>query len=77
MTQHSPHILIDRSGCIGCGLCASVCIRGNIKVSCGKAEESNGGPYECFECGHCASVCPKGAISLRSGGDMREYDPKE
>lgn len=49
--------------CIGCGLCAKVCIRGHLEVIDRKATEVES-PYGCFRCGHCASVCPKGAITL-------------
>lgn len=53
--------------CIGCGLCAKVCIRGHLEVRERRATEVES-PYGCFRCGHCASVCPKGAITLLGAG---------
>lgn len=73
-----PHLRIDPELCIGCSACASVCIRGNIRMDMGRPVETGGG-MGCFDCGHCLAVCPKGAITLLSHPDFvpDEYDPKE
>ncbi len=56
------NINIDESLCTGCGLCCSVCIRGNLGLVDGKAVELELGA--CFECGQCFAVCPVGAVSM-------------
>ncbi len=64
--------LIISDGCVGCGRCASVCIRGHLAVGEDRKAHEAESPYSCFRCGHCASVCPKGAISLRCQTDAPE-----
>lgn len=58
--------VIDRTKCIGCGLCVSDCINQYILL----ITEENGNKYaafkergRCLECGHCNAICPNGAIS--------------
>ena len=66
LRTHRPFMegsLSITDSCIGCGLCAKVCIRSHLEVLDRKATEVES-PYGCFRCGHCASVCPKGAITL-------------
>lgn len=53
-------ITIDKTKCIKCGICATVC------PSC-IIEMSEDGPIaineiSCMSCGHCVAVCPKGAL---------------
>jgi NAD-dependent dihydropyrimidine dehydrogenase PreA subunit len=55
------HLVIDTSKCVGCGKCASICMKDNIKIVNKKAVEQETG---CMQCAHCVSVCPKGAIRL-------------
>lgn len=61
-------INIDRSKCIGCGLCVKDCVCNVIKLKNEKAfvESEN-----CLYCGHCVAICPKKAI------EMNDFDEKE
>lgn len=72
------HILIDYSECIGCSVCSSVCIRGNIRMESGRPVETGEG-MGCFDCGHCFATCPMGAIALTflDGFGSRGFDPVE
>ncbi|MCQ2085424.1 MAG: nitroreductase family protein [archaeon] len=54
-------IRIDPGRCIGCGICASICIRDSIEVRDGKAVYNGN---SCFSCYQCYAVCPKEAISI-------------
>ena len=46
--------------CIGCGQCASLCPRGNIRVENGRAVIGG----NCMQCLSCLQYCPKKAIDL-------------
>lgn len=59
MTQHQ--VMIDKSKCIGCGLCAKVCAAHNIAVNDKKAKTILD---SCIMCGQCTAVCPKKAITI-------------
>ena len=52
---------IDRSRCVGCGKCVSVCRQRAIKLVDGKPAVDIG---ECEGCGVCAAVCPVNAIYM-------------
>ena len=54
-------IQIERSKCIGCGLCARDCFPGAITCMGTKAELTS--PENCIGCGHCIAVCPCGAVT--------------
>ena len=50
---------VDRSACVGCGVCESNCAHDAIHVLDGSAHVD----YEkCKGCGRCIGVCPQGAL---------------
>lgn len=53
-------MIVDKSICIGCGTCVSVCPVDAIKMVDGKAQIDKS---ICIHCGACESVCPVQAIS--------------
>ena len=53
---------IQTSKCGGCGLCATVCVKRNLKTDDGVAAQVS--PEACIECGQCFSVCPSDAIEM-------------
>lgn len=54
-------IIIDEDKCVGCGVCASHCHEGAIKVVDGKAKVVES---KCDQMGRCIGQCPYGAISF-------------
>ncbi|MDR3110883.1 MAG: nitroreductase family protein [Planctomycetaceae bacterium] len=69
-------IEIDKSDCIQCGLCASVCPsvllqQRNVR-SC--PEVVDGAESRCINCGHCVAICPVNAIAV-NGITTRECVP--
>lgn len=73
MEQHQ--VRIDTDKCVGCGLCAKVCVAHNIavieeKINVKKAKALS---EDCLMCGQCTAVCPKEAIAI-SGYDNEQMD---
>lgn len=68
MGQHL--VMIDKSKCVGCGMCVKVCCAHNIAIKNKKAETILD---DCVLCGQCSGVCPKNAISISGYDDgMKE-----
>lgn len=68
MGKHKVKIHTDL--CIGCGLCAKVCVAHNIEIKNKKAGILS---EECVMCGQCTAVCPKKAVSV-SGYDEKPIE---
>ena len=57
---------VDEKACIGCGLCASDCLRHSIKLQNNKAAFAG---VDCFGCGHCLAICPENAVKVSGCND--------
>ena len=75
-------IRIDESKCDGCGLCASACAEGAIKIIDGKARLAS--ETYCDGLGACLGGCPQGALTVEERealvfdeGAVREHMKKE
>ena len=55
---------VDKSACIGCGMCERVCPMGAVRVVDGRAAIDD---EKCVACGMCATKCPRGAIHDANG----------
>jgi len=55
--------------CIGCGTCAKVCPRGNVRMADGKPQFGT----DCIQCLACLQYCPQEAISLGAITQKREH----
>ena len=53
-------MVVDKSKCIGCGTCVSVCPVNAIEMVDGYAKINK---ETCIHCGACESACPVQAIS--------------
>ena len=62
-------MLFDRTKCVGCGRCVSICSKGVHALLDGHTIERK----KCIGCGACAAACPTGAIEL-CGREMSVQD---
>lgn len=63
-TKEKAKITIDKSKCVGCGLCVEVCKDFSLELKNGKCSISKKPIFGCVGCGHCMAICPKGAIKI-------------
>ena len=54
--------------CIGCGQCAKLCPRGNIRIENGRASIGT----DCIQCLSCLQFCPTQAIDLGGASVKRQ-----
>jgi len=66
----NQHIVsIDRSLCIGCGLCIKDCPSSAIALNNNTASVLT---QNCIKCGHCVAICPQSAVSMSGFEDRSE-----
>jgi ferredoxin len=58
-------LALDLEACTGCGMCATVCPHGVLRVEERKARIED--RDLCMECGACARNCPTQALSVKAG----------
>ena len=54
--------MIDKSKCISCGTCVSICPVEAISFDANGKAEIN--PKKCIKCGACEGACPTEAIQI-------------
>ncbi len=63
---------VDKSKCIGCGMCATTCGKGVYKFNYEKKKATVANPKNCMvACQTCANLCPVGAISFAKNDATR------
>lgn len=60
---------VERSNCVACGTCVTVCPKEAIKVIRGCYAAVNSGI--CIGCNKCGKVCPTGCITLVERGETK------
>ncbi|MBE7007840.1 MAG: hypothetical protein E7422_01620 [Ruminococcaceae bacterium] len=69
MSQKKAKSFSVSSMCIGCGTCAKVCPKGNIRLIDGRPQFGT----DCLQCLACLQYCPQEAISLGKITQKREH----
>jgi Fe-S-cluster-containing hydrogenase component 2 len=59
---------VDRSLCIGCGECKTICPAAAIRIEHHRAKIDSG---KCIRCFCCQEFCPKGIISVHRSAVAR------
>lgn len=59
--MENHRIMLDADKCIGCGLCAKVCVAHNMVINNKKAETVLD---TCIMCGQCTAICPRKAVFI-------------
>ncbi len=54
---------VDKTKCVGCGICVDFCPVNAIAISNRKAFVDK---TKCTDCGFCIDKCPKGALSMEN-----------
>lgn len=63
--QNVVTLQLHQEKCIGCGMCAQVCVHGVFTMDNRLAHIRD--RNSCMECGACAMNCPVDAVSVRPG----------
>lgn len=66
----NQNVIVENDKCVGCGLCAKVCVAHNIEIKNKKAQIVID---TCLMCGQCSAVCPMRAISI-SGYSTKQIE---
>lgn len=66
--EHISQKMSANDSCIGCGQCARLCPRGNIRIVDGRPAFGD----RCIGCMSCAQYCPKEAINVGKVTEKRE-----
>ena len=74
LTKLKAQKLSVTEDCVGCGQCAKLCPRGNIRLEGGKPSFGT----DCIQCLSCLQYCPKQAINMGGVTVNREryHNPK-
>jgi len=71
------HPVIDKSKCIGCGLCATTCGRGVYRYDYKNKKSRVVNPFNCLVgCQTCSNLCPSETIGFAEGETTREKSQK-
>ena len=65
--ENGKSLKLDRTKCIGCGICLEVCPHAVFARGTGERKPDVAHRARCMECGACAINCPQGAIAVNHG----------
>ena len=69
--EKQPQVEYYKDDCVGCGTCAQICPRGNIRMEGGKPVFGE----NCMGCLSCVQLCPMEAINIGKITEKRERYP--